>query len=889
MGEVYKAKDTRLDRTVAVKVLPAALAADAEFRERFEREAKSISALNHANICTLHDVGRERPRPARGASPRDAEREASGGGVPTSAEKDEVDFLVMEFLDGETLAARLAQGALPLAEALKIAAEIAGALDKAHRQGIVHRDLKPGNVMLTKAGSKLLDFGLAKTGSAAASGAYATVLPTAAAPLTAQGTLLGTFQYMAPEQIEGEQADARSDIFAFGVVLYEMLTGRKAFSGKTQASLFGAILKDEPPPVSQVQPVVPPALDYVIRTCLAKDPDARFQTAHDLLLQLKWITEGGSGAGLPAPVTAHRRRRERLAWMAAAGLGAAFLVTAAIAVIHFREAAPVVDPVQFTMTTPENTLFAGQTPQFAVSPDGRQVVFVATERTPMLWVRQLSTLVARPLPGTEQATYPFWSPDSRFIGFFAGGKLKKVPAGGGPPVALCDAPGGRGGTWNRENVILFTPTPNSPLLRVASAGGTATPVTALDKNATSHRWPQFLPDGRHFLFLSGTPGTASEIRVGTFDQTDTTAVAASDTNAMYAAGHLLLVRSGSLMAHPFDPDRLHVTGDPYPVAEQVGVDAAVHAAYSASDTGVLAYARGSTRPTARLTWFDRAGKVLGTAGDPGEYSNIAISPDERRVAASLATGTPANRDIWLIDLARAGTPSRFTFDPAQDGIPIWSPEGAQVAFVSNRGGAYNIYIKVASGGGQEELVAKSDVTDFVTDWSRDGKTLAYSKQTGTTGSDLWVLPMTGDKKPVLFLQTPYNEDDPQFSPDGRWVAYTSNESNTPEVYVRPFPAAPGQYQVSRKGGSQPQWRFDGKELFFLAPDGMLMSATVATTKGFEADVAKPLFPTGVVFTGNRHQFAVSKDGTRFLVIVPEQRTSPAPITVVLNWPAAVQK
>jgi serine/threonine protein kinase len=863
MGEVYKARDTRLERTVAIKVLAAALAADPEFRERFEREAKSISALNHPNICTLHDVGNQ----------------------------DGTEFLVMEFLDGETLAARLAKGALPLAEALKIAAEIAGALDKAHRQGIVHRDLKPGNVMLTKTGSKLLDFGLAKVGPAGAmSGAYATALPTAAAPLTAQGTILGTFQYMAPEQIEGEETDARSDIFAFGALLYEMLTGRKAFSGKSQASLLGAILKDDPPAVSQVQPLAPPVLDHVVRTCLAKDPDARFQTAHDLLLQLKWIAEGGSAAGVPAPVLAHRRHRERLAWSVAAALGVVCLGTAAMTVMHLREAAPVADPIQFTIGSPENSLFSGQAPQFALSPDGRQVVFVASlQNANVLWVRPLSTLVAHPLPGTEAATYPFWSPDSRFIGFFAGGKLKKVQVTGGPPVPLCDALNGRGGTWNRDNVILFSAGTANPLQRITSAGGTPTAVTELAKGVTSHRWPTFLPDGRHYLFFAGTPGNVGEIRVGSLDAKEAVVVVASDSSALYTAGHVLFVRGGSLMAQPFDPGTRQSMADPFPVAEQVTADSASYASFSVSTTGLLTYARGSARPTARLTWFDRAGKSLGTAGDPGEYFNISLSPDERRVAVSLQTGSPANRDVWLIDLARAGAPSKFTFDPAGDALPIWSPDGTEVAFTSNRGGPYSMYVKAAGGSGPEELVSKSATTNYVSDWSRDRGFLAYGDQAAATGLDLWVLPLSGDKKPLLFLQTTFNEDNPMFSPDGHWIAYDSNESGRTEIYVRPFPAGGGQYMVSRSGGTQPMWRNDGQELFFLALDGTMMSASIATAKNFEAGVPQTLFPTGVAFTGNRRQYAVAKDGKRFLVIVPEQRTSPAPITVVVNWLAALQK
>jgi serine/threonine protein kinase len=871
MGEVYKARDTRLDRTVAIKVLPAMLALDSQFRERFEREAKSISSLNHPNICTLHDVGHH----------------------------EGTEYLVMEFLDGESLAARLTRGALPLSEALRIGVEIAGALDKAHRQGIVHRDLKPGNVMLTKTGSKLLDFGLAKIGpSAVLSGAAQTALVTsikpadASPPLTVQGTILGTFQYMAPEQVEGDEVGARSDIFAFGSLLYEMFTGRKAFSGKSQASLLGAILKDDPPPVSQLQPLAPPALDYLVRTCLAKDPDARFQTAHDLLLQLKWIAEGGSAAGVPAPVVAHRRNRERTAWIIAAALGVLCLGASAISVMHLGEAPPLVEPVQFQITSPEGSLFGGAVPQFAVSPDGRQLVYSATQQSAsVLWIRPIGALVARPLPGTELASFPFWSADSRFIGFFAAGKLKKVQASGGPPVPLCDAPNGRGGTWNKDNVIVFAPSPSGPLHRISSAGGVSSVLTELAQGETTHRWPVFLPDGDAFLFYGGTPPAATELRAGSLRAGSASAAIgiAAESGVTYSAGHVLFSRGGSLMAQAFDPETRQATGDPFPITDQVGTDSVGFSSFSASAGGLLAYARGSARPRARLTWFDRAGKAIDQVGDAGEYYNLSLSPDERRVGVSLQTGSPPNRDVWLLDLARGGAPSRFTFDPASEGLPIWSPGGDQIAFGSTRAGAWSPYTKMASGGGQEVLAFPSTITSYPMDWSLDGEFLAISQQAGQTGQDLAVLPLSGEKKLELFLQTPFNEDNPAFSPDGKWIAYDSNESGRIEVYVRPFPSAAGQYMVSRNGGSQPLWRRDGKELFFVSPDGALMAASITTAKDFERGVPQTLFPAGVVFTGNRRQYAVTKDGKRFLAIVPEQRTSPSPITVVINWIAALQK
>ncbi len=896
MGEVYKANDTRLGRIVALKMLPAALAADPQFCERFAREARSISALSHPNICPLFDVG-STPSADSGQA-----GSAEGAGGP------HVDYLVMEYLEGETLAARLERGALPLSGALKTASEIASALDKAHRLGIVHRDLKPGNIMLVKSGgarsdrvqAKLLDFGLAKIGpSGTQSEAAPTGLATSPRPagqaLTAQGTILGTFQYMAPEQIEGEEADARTDIFAFGAVLFEMLTGRRAFAGKSQASLLGAILKEQPPPVSQMTPVAPPALDHVVGVCLAKDPDARFQTAHDLLLQLRWIAEGGSAVGAAASVVAHRRNRERLAWIAAATLGVALVATGTMTVKHLREAAPVRDPIQFTIGAPENSPFGYTTPQFAVSPDGRQVVFVASlQGALVLWVRPLSTLVATPLPGTEGATHPFWSPDSRFIGFFAAGKLKKVQVSGGTPVELCEAPIERGGTWNGDSMILFSPTNSSPLQRVTSAGGTSTPVTELAKGETSHRWPTFLPDGRHFLYFVGVgDGSTGEIRAGSLESKETVAVVASDSNGLYAAGHVVFVRGGNLMALPFNPDTRQSTADAFLLVEQVSLDDMAYAGFSVSATNELTYAHGNARRTARLTWFDLAGKSLGPVGDPEVYYNVSLSPDERRVAVSLLNRSPGNRDIWLIDLGRAGAPSRFTVDPAADFLPIWSPSGSQIAYSSNRGGGpANIYVQAANGSGQAEPASKSATPNYVTDWSRDGLFLAYTDLATTTNSDLWVLPLSGDRKPVHFLQTPFNEDNAVFSPNGRWIAYDSDESGRPEVYVRPFPAAGGRYPVSRAGGTQPMWRNDSQELYFLTLDGTLMSASISTAKNLEAGVPKTLFPTGNIYNGTigmRRGYAVTKDGKQFLAIIPEQRTSSSLITVVVNWLAARPK
>jgi Tol biopolymer transport system component len=509
----------------------------------------------------------------------------------------------------------------------------------------------------------------------------------------------------------------------------------------------------------------------------------------------------------------------------------------------------------------------------------------------MLFVRSLGTLTIKPLAGTENATYPFWSPDSRFVAFFAPGKLKKVQVtGGGPPSVVCDAASGRGGTWSSDNVILFAPSTSGGLERVAATGGTPAPATTIDsaRGETTHRWPHFLPDGRHFLYFAPSNGQRpSEVKAGALDSRDATLVVAVESAAAFASGHLFFWRDGGVVAQPFDPETRQVHGDPLLVAQQVGQNLG-YASFSVSPTGVLVYARGSVRPTSRLTWIDRAGKALDTVGEPGDYWNVALAPDERRAAVALQTGTPENRDIWLIDLARSVS-SRLTVDPANEVLPTWSPDGAHIVFSSNRA-ATGIYRKASSGSGQEELLMKADEgTAQVIDWSRDGRFLIYFGTYPKNGFDLWILPLAGDKKPFPFLQTGFNEDNGAFAPDVKWIAYTSNESGRDEVYVQPFPATGGRYQISKSGGTQPLWRGDGRELFFLTPDGTMMAASINATHGFEAGIAQPLFASGVASTVNRRQYAVTRDGKRFLVIVAQQRSSPTPLTVVVNWPAAVRQ
>ena len=729
MGEVYKARDTRLDRVVAIKILPESLAADPQFRERLEREARAISQLTHAHICTLHDIGRQ----------------------------DLTDFLVMEYLEGETLADRLIKGALPVDQALAIAIQIAGALDHAHRAGIVHRDLKPGNIMLVKPGAgaarqgspqaKLLDFGLAKASAPAIAGAGLSMLPTTPPGLTAQGTILGTFQYMAPEQLEGQEADARSDIFAFGAVLYEMLTGKKAFEGKSHASLISSIMSSDPKPVSALQPLTPPALDRIVGTCLAKDPYDRYQSARDLSRDITWVASGASDGAVARPVTASARSN-RVAWLVAALTTMALIAAAGIALRRSGEGAPAASPTQFTIAPPENTSFGGpagggtgNATQVAVSPDGRNIVFVARAQTAyQIWLRPVATLAAKPIPGTEGGAFPFWSPDSRFIGFFAAGKLKKVAIAGGPPTVLCDAPLGRGGSWSRDAVILFSGSgagKGEGLLRISSAGGVPTVVTTIDTatGEDAHRWPHFLPDGRHFFYtaLTGTCCPASQpamIRIGSLDPAEATiTLLQAESSVAYASGHVLFARDEILMAQPFDLNTRRLKSDAFPLAEHVRPEGSRYVGASVSENGTLVYAGDRSLAPQQLTWFDRAGRVLGTLGEAAQYVNLALSPDERRVAVALATGSPGNVDIWVIDIAR-GVRSRLTFDPGLDSSPVWSPDGTRIAFEASRSGkAVSLRQTLIDGTGADELILEGPPGSFTmtpSGWSADGRFIAYT-------------------------------------------------------------------------------------------------------------------------------------------------------------------
>jgi Tol biopolymer transport system component/predicted Ser/Thr protein kinase len=870
MGEVYRAKDTRLERTVAVKVLPEHLSSSAESRQRFEREAKTISQLSHPHICALYDVGNQ----------------------------DGVEFLVMEYLEGETLSERLLKGPLAFDQVLRYGLEMADALDKAHRQGIVHRDLKPGNVMLTKSGVKLLDFGLAKAiaPSSVRSGASLTSFPTQTGrDLTAAGTILGTFQYMAPEQLEGRDADGRTDIFAFGAVLYEMATGRKAFSGKSQASLISSIMGNDPAPISTISPVTPPAFDRVVRTCLAKDPDDRWQTAHDIAVQLRWIQEGGAAAEIAAPVVPRRKRRDRIAWALAA------LATAGLTAVLMRDMrqSPLPAPVtRFVILAPEKTMFTPpgelSSAQMALSPDGRTLAFVANPAgaRPLLWIRSLDSFNPVPLAGTEDALHPFWSPDGRSIGFFTQTSLKRVEASGGTPQKLCDAIAGRGGSWSREGVIVFANSSPTPLFRVPDTGGEPQPATEFDvaRAEDRHRFPFFLPDGKRFLFWSrSTQPQHTGIYMASLDSRKGRLVVKSEAMGIYAAGYLLTAQQGMLVAYPFDERTAQVRGNPVRLAEGVvSANPPGYAPFSATDT-TIAYSAAFAK-SRQLVWFDRSGRRLSSVGEPADYSTPRLSPDEKRIAVAIREEGKTNTDIWIFDTIRT-TWSRFTFDPAAERAPLWSPDASRIVFTSASRGILDLYEKPASGSAEPHLVVSSLSDKFPTDWTRDGRFLIYHAfGSGSSTWDIWAAPTDGGK-PLALFASKFTEAHGRVSPDGRWIAYASDESGRFEIYVTQFPEKRGRWQISTTGGSQPWWRGDGKELFYLGPEQTLMSVAVTPGDAFEAAVPTSLFkasfPTLVpAFWPN---YCATADGQRFLIteLVAEVVTSP--INVVLNWNAALKR
>jgi serine/threonine protein kinase/Tol biopolymer transport system component len=885
MGEVYRAKDTRLDRTVAIKVLPSHLSSNPELKQRMEREAKAISALQHANICTLHDIGTQ----------------------------DGTDFLVMEYLEGQTLADRLAKGPLPIEQVLKIGTEIAQALEKAHQHGIIHRDLKPANIMLTKAGAKLMDFGLAKPElgiTPQAVGPFTPSTPTmnlasltaAVSPLTQKGSIVGTFQYMAPELLQGAEADARSDLFSFGCLLYEMITGRRAFEGKSQLSVFTSILEKDPEPISASQPLVPPMLDRVVRGCLAKDPADRLQSAHDVAMDLRWITDASpnESAKPSSPLN-----KSWAAW--AVALLLVFIVLAGFA--GYRWAKSAENPISLHAEIPPPDKFAldatgdaGGMP--VLSPQGDRIAFVAhSGETKLLWVRSLSSDSAQQLDGTAGAAHPFWSPDGRYIGFFAGGKLLKISVTGGPVATVADAPNSRGGSWSVNDVILFAPDFNGPLAKVSAQGGAAEPGTVIDRSKhTTQRWPWCLPDGKHFIFLatSHTGGDPKQngIYFGSFDSTETHLVLATDSAAQYASGYLLYRANTALLAQPFDPQKGLLSGSAIPLVSNLRDDVGVwRSIFAVSQNGLLIYQRGSTDSAkSHLVMFDRAGKPLADY-DPQEATttnvrallgvrDVRLSPDNKRVV--FASGT----DLWTLDLERK-TKTRITFDQQVIQEPGWSPDGKSLIFsalVTSGGGNVEIRSKSADGSGAEKTLLGEQNNYHSPGWSPDGKYMTYLWGEGEKMVSLWIRPVTGDAKPVAAVQPPSAQSNLsayRISPDGRWVAYASDESGQQDVYITTFPEGKGKWRVSSNSGAYPSWSGNGKELFFKDLSDTIFVCTV-TPKGSEIEVGAPQRLFHAASPGIGISFDVTSDGKRLLVNHSEEEGQ-VPLQLVTNWPAELKK
>jgi len=885
MGEVYRARDTRLGRDVAIKVLPSHLSSDPELKERFQREARAISSLNHAHICTLHDVG----------------------------EQEGVDFLVMEFLEGETLQQRLLRGPLPLKQVIEYGIQIAEALDLAHHAGIAHRDLKPGNIMLTKSGAKLLDFGLAKPVSAivpgsAVSSSMTPSTPTMtvaamsmqASPLTQRGMMVGTFQYLAPEVLHGKEADARSDIFALGAVLYEMLTGKHAFEGKSQLSVLTAILEHDPQPIANI----PAPLEHIVHTCLAKDPAERWQSAREVARELRWVSL--SGAEKASAVSASNTASS-LSWKLLPALLLAAIVIAAAATYYLTRPAPgsrwmaslVPPPGVFPDTSGRNG-----PPQ--ISPDGKNVAFtgcksqsaamsLAVGNACSIWVRALRSSETHEIEGTAGGFAPFWSPDGREIGFFADGKLKRVAVEGGPVQIICDAPDGRGGTWGTAGMILFAATRGSPILRVPANGGIPAAVTDSGQYSDlayvgSHRWPYFLPDGLHFLYFNshygGSCGDLSDIQFASLDGKQNVSVLKGCGSAAFADGRLIYWREGNLVAQPFDPKQGILSGNPAPIADHVAFDAMFgFGVFSASSNGALVYRSGSGQIAAQMVWYDRSGKSAGSIGDNDLYDSVAISPDGSRIAANVFHMSKGA--IMIID-ARGSRTLTTCSGPCP--FPVWSHDGRNIYYTANRKGPYDIYMKAADGSGEETPVVTFEGQQFGATFlaaSPDGKYLAFASP-GPAGTimHIYTVALDGDRKPQPFHAASANEGVPSFSPDSKWLAFESSQSGRVEVYITPFPGGGAQYEVSTAGGERPVWRHDGKEIYYR--ENLRMMAVKVNAQGgrVELGTPTPLFEAAAR-NRNGRWYDVSPDG-RFLMNMAPPASQAQNFELVVNWPAELK-
>ncbi|HXM51436.1 MAG TPA: protein kinase [Pyrinomonadaceae bacterium] len=888
MGEVYLARDGKLNRNVAIKVLPAALSQDKDRLRRFEQEAQAAGALNHSNILAVYDVGMHDGSP----------------------------YIVSELLEGEELREQFKDGPLSQRKALDYAQQITQGLAAAHERGITHRDLKPENLFITNDGRvKILDFGLAKLRperNESVSSEIATLKQ-----ITDPGTVMGTVGYMSPEQIRGAEADHRSDIFSFGAILYEMLAGQRAFQRETTAETMTAILREEPPELSETNTKTSLPLEKIVRRCLEKKPERRFQSTSDLGFALEALAmplSSGFETGTSARAATDDHavagrtwfvRNARWAWIAA---GVSLVSVLGLAIPYlFRTNQTVPTVTRLTISLPEKLIIES----LALSPDGTRLALSGRDESgkTLIWIRALDTLTPQALTGTEGARFPFWSPDSRSVGFFADSKLKRIEIANGSIQMLADTSlEPRGASWGRDGTILFSPRTGSPLYRVSASGGSASQVTEMDqsRDENSHRWPYWLPDGRHFIYFArGAKKEKQALFLASLDSRVPKLLLNVESSVAYmppdissrSPGLLLFMRERALMAQSFDAEKQELSGEPYAIAEDV-----VHygeigptdlGIFSISANGVLCYQTGS-QSMSQLTWFDRAGKELGTAGPAGSFIEPALSPDGQRVAVTLekeAPGDPA--DIWILELAR-GAFTRLTFASHLDQRPSWSPDGSRIVFGSDRNGFFELYQKTSSGTGSDELLLSGQKDQFMLaeDWSLDGRFIIYGVGRSTLNNDLDILPLEGDRKPFPFLQTQFNESHARFSPDVKWIAYVSDESGRAEVYVQSFPASGGKWQISAGGGDQPQWRRDGKELFYLSPDRKIMAVQVKTGATFETGVPTPLFQTGVnptTSTNARNNYVVAADGQRFLVnnIVPESASKP--ITVILNWTAQLKK
>ena len=861
MGEVYRAKDLRLGRDVAIKILPQHLSSNPEAIQRLELEAKAISALNDANICTLYDVGHQ----------------------------DGVDFIVMEFLQGETLQDRLRNGPLPPQQVCKYGAQIARGLDKAHRKGILHRDLKPGNIMLTKTGAKLLDFGLARASMAASTDATlsAAVLPSSS---NEQGALVGTLPYMSPEQASGMDLDARSDIFSLGAVLYEMVTGRRAFQGNSQLSIVSAVIGKEPEPITAVAPLTSPVLNHLISRCLAKDPEQRWQTARDVSFELEWIGEQPS-------YVAQQPTKSKAPWLLWMLCGVVLGASLLAGIFIWRS----------QNTTRRESYFLAAVPftihDLALSPDGRTVAAVGASesgKNKTLWLYDVGGQRPKELAETEGASFPFWSPDGKDVAFFADGKLKRLEIAGGPAQVICDAPAARGGTWNRKGVIVFSPSGHlsGGLYRVPASGGTPTAITQPDANhaVNTHRWPMFLPDGKHFLYLaanlSGQPDSDA-IFVGSLESSDTRFLIKATGNPVYAApGYLLFCREKTLFAQKFDTNNLKLSGEAVPLLKDVSsLPRILRNDYGASNGDVLVVERGNDVLLSRLAWRDRQGNEIGSVGKPDMYANITLAPNGKSVAFDKTDQETQSSDVWTYDFER-GSSRRLTFGRGIDAEPVWSPDGKKIIFSSTRTGPFRLYLKNADGSEEEKLLPLDPIDnadEYLTSWSPDAKHFLYDRDAEATRP--WVAEWPGLKTHPLFTATETRKN-AQFSPDGKWMAYTSNENGRWEIYVTSFPDLHGKWQVSNNGGTQPRWRREGKELFYLAPDGKMMASPVTTGARFDAGIPVPLFQANAreqVAGSELVMYDVTRDGQRFLINTRMETTHSQTMMVILNWPVVLDK